>query len=214
MRSYTDEQLRESVATSTCWKDVLEKIGLRSAPESRKRIKQYCQDLSIDTSHLAARPSILIRSWTKEQFEEAVKKSINFAEIAQHLGVSNRGDSFRTFKKAARLWKIDLSHLTGKSRVHIKDRQKKTLDEILQQGSSCPSSTLRIRLIKEGRLISQCSICSLVEWQGKPIALHLDHINGDHTDNRIENLRILCPNCHSQTPTYGNKKRTPGSSSW
>ncbi|MDB4964229.1 MAG: hypothetical protein JWP01_4228 [Myxococcales bacterium] len=53
----------------------------------------------------------------------------------------------------------------------------------------------------------RCAWCSLERWKGKPLVLHLDHINGIHNDNRFVNLRFLCPNCHSQTETYCNRRR-------
>jgi 5-methylcytosine-specific restriction endonuclease McrA len=72
-------------------------------------------------------------------------------------------------------------------------------------------ATVRRRLLLDGVLQNQCSICGLSEWQGRAIAMHIDHINGVCDDHRLENLRMLCPNCHSQTPTYGgrNVKRRP-----
>jgi len=72
----------------------------------------------------------------------------------------------------------------------------------------CTHST-KLQLINLGLLVNHCAICGLNEWQGKPISLHLDHIDGNATHNVLANLRVLCPNCHSQTSTYcgKNKKR-------
>lgn len=87
-------------------------------------------------------------------------------------------------------------------------KRRKELSEILIENSTYASSNhLRNRLIKEGILKNECYSCGISEWLGKPITLHLDHKNGIHNDNRIENLHILCPNCHSQTETWGCKKR-------
>lgn len=63
------------------------------------------------------------------------------------------------------------------------------------------------RLLREGLLENRCQICGISEWQGQPLSIHLDHINGVRNDHRFENLRMLCPNCHSQTDTYGAKNR-------
>jgi Zn finger protein HypA/HybF involved in hydrogenase expression len=69
------------------------------------------------------------------------------------------------------------------------------------------SVSLRHNLLKIGKLTGKCSVCSISSWQDKPITLHIDHINGDHADNHLQNLRELCPNCHSQTPTFCSKQR-------
>lgn len=91
----------------------------------------------------------------------------------------------------------------------VKSRpQKKPIATYLVANKKCNGPNLKKRLIQEGFLKNECSIenCpSSLLWMGKPLVLQLDHKNGDDSDNRLENLRILCPNCHSQTPTYGSK---------
>lgn len=67
-------------------------------------------------------------------------------------------------------------------------------------------SHIKARMIKEFGILERCDQCHIVEWRGKSITLHLEHVNGINSDNRLENLRLLCPNCHSQTDTYCGKK--------
>ena len=77
------------------------------------------------------------------------------------------------------------------------------IERLLEHGRS--RRTVKIRLLKEGLLKNVCAICGLTEWCGAAITLHIDHINGVKGDHRLENLRMLCPNCHSQTETYSGR---------
>ena len=91
--------------------------------------------------------------------------------------------------------------------AEISGESSLSLDEILAKGVVYQSSKLKIKLVQNGLKEDKCEICGCPNiWHDKPLVLQLDHINGDHYDNRIENLRIVCPNCHSQTETYCNKK--------
>ena len=82
----------------------------------------------------------------------------------------------------------------------------KALEVILQKSRS--RCTIKRRLLMAGKLRNQCDFCGLSEWRGQPISIQIDHINGVRDDHRIENLRMLCPNCHSQTETFAGKKRS------
>ena len=77
------------------------------------------------------------------------------------------------------------------------------LQRILEEGRC--TKTIKGRLFAAGIFKNQCDDCGLTEWRGKPLSIQLDHINGDCNDNRLENLRMLCPNCHSQTVTWGTR---------
>lgn len=77
------------------------------------------------------------------------------------------------------------------------------LEELLRRGVS--RYNVKMRLLKAGLLRNECQQCGLAEWRGMPLSMHIDHINGEKADHRLENLRMLCPNCHSQTETYGGK---------
>jgi len=76
------------------------------------------------------------------------------------------------------------------------------LEDLLVVGRGTASTVVRQRLIRDGVRAARCEWCGRDEWNGRPIALELDHINGRSDDNRLENLRLLCPNCHAQTDTY------------
>jgi hypothetical protein len=149
-------------------------------------------------------------SYTIEEFKKAVEESYSIAQALTKLGLSPRGGNYRVFKKFEKLYNIDTSHFTGQG--HMKGRKNnfstKPLSEILVKNCEYSSNKLRKRLISEGLKQHRCECCGLTEWLDEPIPLELDHIDGDHYNNLIENLKILCPNCHAKTPTYRGKNKT------
>lgn len=152
------------------------------------------------------------KRYTDEEFINAIKSSYSIREALIKLGLKGSGGNYKLAKRRTILLGIDTSHLTGQGHLRGKTHnwaKKIPLSEILVenliQHSFC-SSKLKQRLFKEGRLENKCYKCGLTNWLGQSLSLELEHINGNSFDNRIENLIILCPNCHAQTPTYRRKK--------
>lgn len=119
------------------------------------------------------------------------------------------GAAYSLFHRRVKELNLDTKHFTGQGHLLGKSHNFKPplpLSKILVNGRAISSSKLRKRLIKDGILLNMCIECGIHEWNGKNLSLHLDHINGNHDDNRIENLRLLCPNCHSLTVTYCRRK--------
>ena len=148
-------------------------------------------------------------SYTIEEFKNAVQGSYSIAQALTKLEVSPKGGNYRVFKKFEKLYAIDTSHFTGQGHLKGKKHNFNTipLDEILVKDYEYSSTKLRKRLISEGIKEYKCECCGLNEWLGEPIPLELDHIDGDHYNNILENLKILCPNCHAKTPTYRGKNK-------
>lgn len=151
-----------------------------------------------------------MNKFTKEDYENAAKVSLSYAGMCRYLGLSPRGGNYATLKNKIKEFNIDISHFTGMGwNVGLKFRPQKEykLEEILQKDFKYQSSKLKNRLIESGLKEYRCEGCKNTEWNGKPIPLELHHINGDRTDNRLENLQILCPNCHAQTEHYRGKNQ-------
>jgi hypothetical protein len=105
---------------------------------------------------------------------------------------------------------LDVTHFHGRGWARGKsfpEQRATPIHEVLVQGRRTQSHNLKLRLIRLGLKTPECETCHNTEWMGKSIPIELDHINGDHLDNRLENLRILCANCHAQTPTYSGRNR-------
>jgi len=139
---------------------------------------------------------------------DIIKESSSIAQVLNKLGLKASGGNYRTFDRFVKKNNIDTSHFTGK--VWSKGKTlspKRNIEEYLSGGIKIQSHKLKLRLLKEGLFENKCSICNLSDWMGKSIPLELDHINGNHDDNSLENLRIICPNCHAQTDTYRAKNK-------
>ena len=146
-----------------------------------------------------------------EDFVEAIKSSISIRAALIKLGLkSNGGGNYVRMYKVIERLKIDTSHFLGMG--HLKGKvnhfsPKKDIQEYLKEDVYTNMGSLKRRLIKEGFLKYECNRCQISEWQGEKLSLHIDHINGKKQDNRIDNLRLLCPNCHSLTDSYCGRNK-------
>jgi hypothetical protein len=144
--------------------------------------------------------------YTIEQLKEAITTSNSIREVLMRLNIIPAGGNYATLKKQIKLHKLDISHFKGKSwNKNRKFGHKRPIASYLCNQFSITSHRLRQRLIQEGLFKPQCSNCNLKSWLGKNIPLELDHIDGDHENNNLCNLRLLCPNCHALTPNYRGK---------
>lgn len=159
--------------------------------------------------------------FTQSELESAVRTSQSVRQTLATLNLVGAGGNYATIRRYCEKWNIDTSHFTGQAHNRGKSRrvgnysgQKRIpLDELLVEHPKwfVSSHKLKLRLIEDGIFVHKCYRCENTEWLGVPIALELEHRNGKNTDNRLENLTLLCPNCHAQTPTYRgkNKRKVP-----
>lgn len=143
------------------------------------------------------------RNWNIEELREAIKQSRTLAETLKHLGLSRSGTAYKALKTYIEQLNIDTSHWMPYKPIFRKTNA--TIEEILVINSPCSAKYIRNYVIKNSLVPYVCACCGISEWQGNTLTLQLDHTNGDNTDNRLDNLRFLCPNCHSQTLTWGFK---------
>lgn len=147
---------------------------------------------------------------TDEQFVELIKSSTNISEVLFKLGYTVKGNSwgFSNVRRRMDDLNIPMSAFKGKFAMLQSSREKDLTAEMLfKENCKHNRNCLRRFIIKNDLLPYKCAICGAKEWNGKTLSLELDHINGINNDNRLENLRFLCPNCHSQTTTYGSRNQ-------
>lgn len=143
--------------------------------------------------------------------QAAVDKSLSIAQVCREVGIQPLGGNYKTINTNLKKFEINTDHFTGQG-WNVGERfrsfsNKIPLKKILVKNSTYTNTTrLKERLIKSSLKKAKCENCKQTEWFGKPMPLELDHINGVNNDHRIENLRILCPNCHALTPTYRRQK--------
>lgn len=150
-------------------------------------------------------------SFSRTQAEAAVAASWSYSEALRRLGLRAAGGNHETLKKYVARWGIPTEHFDPNWALRSRNRERKPLDEILVEGSTYSRGHLKERLYDEGIKQRRCELCGQgEEWRGARMGLILDHVNGVADDNRLENLRIACPNCAATFDTHcGRANRRP-----
>jgi hypothetical protein len=152
------------------------------------------------------------RSYTDEDIIQAVRSSFSIAQALRILRLSPTGANYKGLYGHCSRLGLDTSHFTGQGHLRGKRHSwtpSRPLEEILVENSHYLSTGhLKKRLLKAGLLTNHCYECgSPPLWRRKPLVLILDHQNGNRSDNRVHNLRLLCPNCNSQQRTFAGRNK-------
>lgn len=140
------------------------------------------------------------RTYSDEDLRLSVKESNTLSQVLKRLGLRHAGGNYDQLKKNIQTLGLSVDHFTGKAW---------SKDQMLKDWSSHKSATtLKRHLLKAKGKVCEC--CKNSEWMGKEIPLEIHHVDGDGTNNSLDNLQILCCNCHALTPNWRNKNRNVG----
>lgn len=147
---------------------------------------------------------MFVPRYSESAAREAIAASTNWSQALRLLGLRAAGGNHAVLKRWARVWGISTDHFRSFAHVgaHLR-RDALPLEQVLVEGSAYSRSSLKRRLYESGLKSRACEMCGQgEEWRGRRLSLILDHINGVHDDNRLENLRIVCPNCAATLETH------------
>ena len=148
------------------------------------------------------------RKYSEEQFVEAWNSSLSVRQVLDKLGLKAAGGNYSCANNYAKELNLTKDHMKGQGWNKGKTfTPRRPLEEYFSNKFGIQSNKLRQRLIKEGYKEHKCEICGIMEWNGQPTPLELDHIDGNHHNNTLDNLRVICPNCHAQTDNYRGKNK-------
>lgn len=186
-------------------RDLLREVGLVACGGNYESVRKRLLALGLLDDRFCSQPG---RRRDQDGISDealllALRASSTRAELLRAIGLPADSGSYDWLKRRLAQLGEPFAAFNGQGWAAGRVRgPKRPLSELLVQGRLVNSGVLKRRLIAEGLLVWQCAGCSLTEWQGEVVPLELDHVSGDRYDNRLENLRLLCPNCHALTPTY------------
>lgn len=203
---YDRAVVQAAVRDVSCMSELLERLGVQTTPRIRRNMQARLARWKIDTSHWVRSTR---HRYSDEMLAEAVAQSVSYAGALRVLGVPLSGGQHAHLARRIRQAGIDTSHFLGQAHARGRRAPRRTPEEILVMlpaGSPRPKAVLLRRALLAGGVPEVCALCGCDgSWNGRPLVLVIDHVNGNWLDNRQENLRFLCPNCHAQTSTWCRK---------
>lgn len=196
------EELEEMVQKGLTIKQIASNIGL-SGTGTRYWLKK---------NGIKTKGHYRFKKWNEQDLRDFISKSKTKSDVIRKMGLLLRPGNFKTLDRYVKIHNIDISHFDRYFHNNRFNNRKYTNEEMFIANSSYTNGKgIKNRLIREGLKEYKCEKCGNIgEWNGEKLNLQIDHINGINTDNSIDNLRFLCPNCHSQTETFCSKNRDNG----
>ncbi|MFK0099359.1 HNH endonuclease signature motif containing protein [Streptomyces sp. NPDC091040] len=209
--AYPAALLAEAAANSSSIRGMFEYMGLPPSDSPYGYVRAKLDRLGIDTSHFNSGRRQRAPSVPREQLETAVAESRSLAAVLKALGHVDNGGARIRLKRDIERYQLSTAHFVGQGHsAGTRSASRKPAEEILVlgDGTSRTRTSLLRRALDDVGLPRVCAVCETGEsWRGKRLVLEIDHINGDRADNRLWNLRYLCPSCHSQTATFSKRTR-------
>jgi hypothetical protein len=191
--------------------EALGRLGVDPRSSTRRYVFDRMKKLGVDVSHFE-REGV---KWTREVLQEAVSASTNMCEVLRHLGLEVVGGHHTHISRRIKAYGIDVSHFRAPTQRGRAWRPRTPEAVLVEQPTGrarrVPNDRLKWAMAAAG-MQERCAMCGVeAVWRGHPLPLEIDHIDGNWRDNRIENLQVLCPNCHSTTDSYRGRGKSRAS---